>query len=331
MAVLVTGVTGFVGGRLAQILCDQNYEVRVLVRDKSKLGHLENYNVQVFQGDITDYDSLIKPTQDCTHIYHCAGASTDWASWDTFYQTNVVGVRNLLSVARNVPILERFLHVSTTDVYGYPDVACDETHDLVDIGLPYNRSKIMGEQVVWKFSNEMGLPTTIIRPVSIYGPRGKDFTLEIGNLLLSGSMAVANGGHTHAGLIYIDNVVHHIISATNSPRTVGKAYNIRDDISISWREYVNLFAEMLNKPHPRINIPAKIAFLAATLMESGYKLFRISSRPLLTRHAVYIMCRDQNYSIDAAQKDWDFNSCAQVNFNEGMEKSVEWFLSVKSL
>lgn len=52
-----------------------------------------------------------------------------------------------------------------------------------------DRSKIMGEQVVWQFSSQ-GLPTTIIRPVSIYRPRGKDFTLEIGNLILAGSMAV---------------------------------------------------------------------------------------------------------------------------------------------
>lgn len=327
MAVLVTGATGFVGGRLAQILGEQGEEIRILVRDATKLGRLENYNVRIFVGDITDPESLIHPTKNCTHIYHCAGASTDWATWDNFYQTNVLGVQNLLNVALNVPTLERFLHVSTTDVYGYPRIACDETHDLVDVGLPYNRTKIMGEQAVWKFNAEFDLPTTIIRPVSIYGPRGKDFTLEIGNLLVAGSMVVANGGHTHAGLVYIDNVVHHMISAANSPNTIGKAYNVRDDVSISWREYVSVFADMLNKRHPWLNIPSKIAFPMATIIEAIYKGLHISSRPLLTQHAVYIMCRDQGYAIDAAQKDWDFAASTRVDFAEGMEKSVAWFLS----
>lgn len=106
----------------------------MLVHDKSKVQHLEDYPVHVFEGDITDRSSLFEPRRDCTHIYHCAGAATDWSPWNTFYRANVVGVQHLLEVVQNNSKLERFLHVSTTDVYGYPKIPCDETHELIDVG-----------------------------------------------------------------------------------------------------------------------------------------------------------------------------------------------------
>src|SRR5512145_1844640 len=127
---LITGASGFLGGRLAQVLSEQGKQVRVLARPNSHLDHLEGYPVEVMYGSLADSESLRRAAAGCQVIYHCAGTSTDWAPWDTYYQTNVVGVRNLTEAALCVPTLERFVHISTSDVYGYPALACDETYPL---------------------------------------------------------------------------------------------------------------------------------------------------------------------------------------------------------
>ncbi|MEO8869350.1 MAG: NAD-dependent epimerase/dehydratase family protein, partial [Granulicella sp.] len=182
MPTLITGASGFLGGRIAQLLSAQGEEVVVLARPSSKLDHLPN--IRIAAGDLTDSASLRKAVQDATRIIHCAACSTDWAPWSIYYAANVIGTQNLLDAALQSSTMERFVHVSTTDVYGYPVIPCDESHPMHEApGLPYNNTKHLGEQAVWKAHQDHGLPITILRPATIYGPRGKDFTVEIATLL----------------------------------------------------------------------------------------------------------------------------------------------------
>src|SRR5437879_5045177 len=174
MAVLVTGASGFLGGRLAQVLAARGETVRILARATSDLHHLAYLPIEIVQGDLAATASLAAAVRGVTHIYHCAACSTDWAADDVFYAASVAGVRNLLDAAVHVSSLQRLLHVSTTDVYGYPVEPCDESYPLTDVGLPYNRTKCQGEKCVWQASRR-GLPVTVVRPATIYGPRSKDF------------------------------------------------------------------------------------------------------------------------------------------------------------
>lgn len=322
MTTLITGASGFLGGRLTQLLVQHGEGVRILARSTSDLTYLEGLPIQVVRGDLSDLPALQQAVNGVTHIYHCAGLSSDWGSWDEFHTTNVQGVRNLLQAAAGQDRLERFVHISTTDVYGYPERPPDETFPFTDIGLPYNRSKIIGEQAVWQAHEQAGLPVTVIRPVTIYGPRSKDFVVEIGDLLRQGSMLYFNGGRSHAGLLYIDNAVDGILQAARSPQTLGQAYNLRDDHDATWRQYIDAFAAALSLKRPSLDLPGGLALALARPMEAAYTLLRIRTRPLLTRHALYIMFRDQGYSIDKARKDFAFQSA--VTFEQGIERSAEW-------
>ena len=71
--------------------------------------------------------------------------------------------------------------------YGYPAIPCTEDQPPKDVGLPYNRTKVMGEKLVWD-AGLAGMPITIFRPATIYGPRSKDFVAEVAKLLKQGSM-----------------------------------------------------------------------------------------------------------------------------------------------
>jgi nucleoside-diphosphate-sugar epimerase len=322
MTSLVTGASGFIGGRLAQMLVEQGEAVRILARKSSDLSHLAGLPIEIAYGSLEDVESLKAAVTGCRFIYHCAAVSTDWAPWETFYRANVLGVKNLLAAAGQLEGLERFVHISTSDVYGYPPEPCDETHPFTDIGLLYGRSKIQGEQAVWEAYQQHGLPVTIFRPAAVYGPRGHDFVYTLAQHLREGLMPLFDGGRAHAGLLYVDNCVKYIIRAAQLPIALGQAYTLRDESDETWREYLNALADGLHCRRSWLNIPAGLAFGLARLVETTHRVLRLKSRPALTRHGVLIMVRDEGYFIDKAKRDLGFRS--DVSFAEGVARSVAW-------
>lgn len=224
----------------------------------------------------------------------------------------MTGVQNLLDAAARVPKLQRFLHISTTDVYGYPHVPCDETQPTRDAGLPYNQTKILGDELVRASS----LPFTIIRPATIYGPRGKDFATTIATHLRQGTMAVIGGGRVAGGFCYVDNVADAMIAAANSQTTLGQVYNLSDATDIDWRTYIDAIARGIGTRRAWIDIPVALAFPLARVFEL------IPGRPMLTRHAVYLLSRSQEFPIGKARR--DFNYQPVVPFDEGVARTVAW-------
>lgn len=325
MTTLITGASGFLGGRLTQVLAARGERLRVLARPTSKLDHLDGLDIEVVRGDLTDAASLIAATRGVELVYHCAALSADWGAWEDFERVNVRGVQNLLAAAHRAGTVQRVLHVSTTDVYGYPETACRESYGIRDIGLPYNRSKGLGERAVWDFHERTGLPVTVVRPVNIFGPRSKDFVVEVGNLLVQGQMMVIDGGLRRAGLLFVDNAVEGLIAAARSARAVGQAYNLRDESDVTWRQYLTDLAAGLGAKPPWINLRAGLALALGRAFEGAYGLVRASSRPLLTRHSVYLLGRDQGYPIDKAKQEVGFRSV--VGYEEALQRTLAWLAS----
>ncbi|MFE1587750.1 NAD-dependent epimerase/dehydratase family protein [Streptomyces sp. NPDC058737] len=320
--VLVTGASGFIGGHLVHRLAERGHRVRVLARSTSDRAAFTGAAAQVTVGDLGDTDSLRRATTGVRHVYNCAGLSADWGPWDRFRAVNVDGAKNLVDAAHEAGTVERLVHLSTTDVYGYPERPCDETTAPRDIGLPYNRSKMLGERAVWAAAERTGLPVTVVRPVSVYGPGSKDFVIEIANLLLSKQMVYIRGGRVPAGLLYVSNAVDGIIAAATGEHTAGRAYNLRDPHDTTWREYVEALAEGLGVKAPWLSLPTPVATAVATVSEKLWGALRINSRPVLTRHAVHLFDRDQSYPIGRAQEELGFKG--EVDFKEGMRRTVAW-------
>ncbi len=123
---LVTGGSGFLGSHLVEALVARKETVRALVRPTSQTAHLESLGVELVHGDLGDAQSLRTAVEGVEHIYHCAALASDWGTWEQFRATNVDGVRNLLEATVEADV-SKFIHVSTTDVYGHPDHPADES------------------------------------------------------------------------------------------------------------------------------------------------------------------------------------------------------------
>ena len=334
MTVLVTGASGFLGGRLAEMLVERGEHVRVLARGSSDLRHLSHLQIHTVRGDLDAAAALAEAVRGVRAIYHCAACSTDWAPLQTYIATNVRGTQNLLDAAVRAGSVERFVHVSTTDVYGYPQAPCDESAPRRDVGLPYNRTKIQGEEAVWKAHREHELPATVVRPATIFGPRGKDFVVEIAEMLRQRMMLLISNrqvrdGRVRGGFTYVDNMATAMMDAAASPATLGRAYNISDGSGATWREYTNALADALGYKRPWLRLSFPAAMALGRTMEIPHGWLKLKGRPLLTRHAVHLLGQDQEFPTARARADFGF--APRVSLAEGIERSAAWVRSQRPL
>lgn len=312
---------------MVELLAARGEAVTLLARPTASLAHLSGLPVRVVRGSLTDAAALADAARGATAIYHCAAASTDWAADAVYQESNVAGTQALLAAALQVPGLQRFVHVSTTDVYGYPLVPGPEDEPTRDAGLPYNRTKRLAELAVRQAAREHGLPVTILRPATIYGPRGSAFVTDIAALLRDRLMLLIDSGRHRGGFIYVDDVAEAMIVAATSPRTLGEAYNLCDGAGDTWRSYVDGLADALGLRRPWLNLPYPAAMLLARTMELPFRVApRLKGRPLLTRHAVLLLGRDQQFPIAKAQEHFGF--APQVMLTEGLARSAAWLKAV---
>ena len=325
---LVTGGSGFLGSHLVETLVARGENVRALVRPTSKKAHLKSLGVELAYGDLNDIQSLREAMQDIERVYHCAALATDWGTWEMFRCANVTGVSNLLEAALEADI-SKFIHVSSSDVYGHPDCSADEDAPYRLRAWPYGDTKIEAEHRVWMYYRQHGLPTTVVRPVSIYGPRSPTLVLEIVELLKSGRMIHIGKSDKPAGLTYVTNVVDVLLLAADNEKSVGQAYNACDGSDITWRQYVDRLAEIVGVSSPRVVIPYRLAYLTGWVMEKTYGAVRIKTRPLLTRMAVELFGTNQGFSIDKARRELGYEP--KVDFDEGMRRVEVWLRQIGSI
>lgn len=171
MKYLVTGATGFVGTTLVKKLREEGHTVRALVRDPARAGHLPADGVQLFQGDVTDKQSMRTAMQGVDGVFHVAG----WYKIGTKdksegVQVNVEGTRNVLELMQELGI-PKGVYTSTCAVNS------DTRGQMVDEGYrfhgthlsEYDRTKAAAHDLALEFIAQ-GLPLVIVMPGLIYGP-----------------------------------------------------------------------------------------------------------------------------------------------------------------
>lgn len=323
---LVTGATGFIGGRLARRLVQEGYPVRCLVRASSDTSLLEELDVQIAVGDLTSASSLARAVAGCHHVFHCGALVSDWATTQEVTAINVGGTRNLLEAAVGASV-QRFIHFSSTDVYGHPDgAAIDESYAATRFRNWYAQTKLDAEAEVRRVEKTDALDTVVLRPATVYGPGSKDVIGEIARAIQGRHMLLIDHGRAVAGLCYVENLMDAALLALRHEAAPAHAFNVSDGLNITWREFTNGLAEGLGCPQVRWSLPYRLANGIGFLLEHGYRLLRrstgVSAPPLLSRQAVQVLGKNQDFSNRKLHETLGWQP--RVDYATGLQATVAW-------
>jgi acetylornithine/succinyldiaminopimelate/putrescine aminotransferase/nucleoside-diphosphate-sugar epimerase len=323
---LITGATGFIGGHLAERLVRDGHQVRCLVRAASDTELLEQLDVELAVGDLTSARSLARAANGCRYVFHCGALVSDWATAQEIARINVEGTRNLLAASLDASV-QRFVHFSSTDVYGYPGgAAIDETHTARRFRNWYAQTKLHAEAEVRQVAQAHGVETVILRPATVYGPRSADVVGEIARAIRGGHMMLVDRGRSVAGLCYIDNLVDAAVLAVGHDAAPGHAFNVTDGLDVTWKQFTDGIAHGLGCPQVRFSMPYSIASGIGFSLEHGYRALRRTTRlrtpPLLSRQAVQMLGIDQDFSNRKAREMLGWQP--RVNYATGLDATLAW-------
>lgn len=318
--ILLTGITGFMAGHLAQRLLAEGAAVRGTVRRPQAFEVSETAKLlrgsEVVPADLLDPEALRSAAQGCRAVVHIAawtgGAELSDAEG---LRVNIEGTRNVLAAAQAAGV-ERFVYLSSVAVYGINRAPLiDESMPTPAVGQAYPDSKIVAEKLV----RESGLPFVIIRPASTYGPRGSAWTvgpieqIKAGRLVLLG----ADQGLVTPG--YIDNVVDGLLLALGHPAAVGEAFNLCDDRAVTYREFYLAYARMLGLDRLP-TVPGWFALLARSAPASVAR--RLLGRPAVGPWSLHFRRNPAQFSVAKAKRLLGY--APQVDFAEGMRRTAAW-------
>lgn len=330
MNVLVTGANGFIGSNLCDRLIRSGAEVAGLVRASSDLTFVDNLaQLDIRTGDLTDRDSLRAAMKNVSVVYHVAGYSKDWGSWETFREGNVEGVRNVMETARECGV-KRVVHISSVSVYGFPG-GTGVTEDEPLTARPGDRyitTKTEGERLALSH-NSNGLEVTVIRPAGVYGPNDRTTTVQIARAILEGKFGYVDGGRHVMAPVYIDNLTQIIMLAGSSGKAPGEVYNAIDDGLVTWREYAEWMGEDLGCAWPKFSAPWWIAWPLAVIIENTAKLFGKKESPLINKYRIRAAMTDAHYSAGKAKRDLGYKPT--VSTREGVRRTIDWYRSYAHL
>jgi nucleoside-diphosphate-sugar epimerase len=323
---LITGASGFIGGRLAERLARDGSAVRCLARASSDTAALERLSVEIVLGDLTDASSLARAVDGCRYVIHCGALVSDWATTNEIKKINVEGTRLLLEASADASV-RRFVHLSTTDVYGYPGGrAIDETYRATRFRNWYAQTKLEAEAEVRRAEAERELETVILRPATVYGPGSVEVIGEIARAIRSRKMLLIDRGRPVAGLCYVNNLIDAVALALHSDAAAGQAFNVSDGLDVTWRQLADGLADGLSSPRVRWSMPYPLALAIGFALEHGYRLLRratgLTVPPLLSRQAVQVLGKDQDFSNRKARETlrWE----PRVRYRDGLEATLAW-------
>jgi nucleoside-diphosphate-sugar epimerase len=242
--VLVTGGTGFIGGRLVEkLILEQGARVRVLTSNFAHVARVARFDVEIVRGDVTDLATVSQAAAGCDAIFHCAyGGRGDDAERR---RVTVESTRAVLEAAL-AQAVARVVLVSTMVVYGAAvDGRLDEMSPRRPSGVVYADAKIEAEALAFRYASERGLAVSVIQPTAVYGPFAPSWTVRILANLRAGRVILVDGGRGHANPVYVDDVADALILAAVRDEAVGEAFLIASGETVTWQRFFERYEAML--------------------------------------------------------------------------------------
>jgi dTDP-glucose 4,6-dehydratase len=317
MKVLVTGADGFIGSHVVEELLARGVEVRAFVMYNSfnswgwldRIPAVSRADIEVVAGDIRDRDCVRSAVRGCGGVLHLAALIAipfSYIAPEAYLDTNVKGTLNLLTAARDLEV-ERFVHTSTSEVYGTARcVPIDEQHAL-HAQSPYAASKIGADQMALAFHASFATPVTVVRPFNTYGPRqsARAVIPTIIIQLLSGTNSIRLGAiHPTRDFSFVRDTTRGLIAGLQAPAecALGEVINLGSGFEIAIVELAHEIAAV-------IGVPVEIAQEQERLRPEKSEVDRLWS----------------NNTKAARLLGWRPIYGGKGGLRQGLSETVEWF------
>lgn len=254
--VLVTGADGFIGSHLTEHLLSLGYQVRALAlynsfNDWGWLDSIEpNDRLTVETGDVRDPAFCQHLCRDVGTVYHLAALIAIPYSYRAPYSyvdTNVQGTLNMVQAAMDQGA-SRFIHTSTSEVYGTAQyVPINEDHPLQPQS-PYSASKIGADAMAMSYFNAFDFPVTIARPFNTYGPRqsARAVIPTIISQIADGATEIKLGDTSPTrDFNYVTDTCRGFAALAQCNAAIGETVNIGSNYEISVQDTLEMIKEMM--------------------------------------------------------------------------------------
>lgn len=257
---LVTGAAGFIGSHLCEALLAKGHEVRGLdafipyypreVKEANLATAREHNHFRFFELDLRT-DDLKCVLSDCEVVFHEAampGLMRSWSDLELYSSCNLVGTQRLLEAARQARVAH-FIHISTSSVYGREATGPEDS--LLRPSSPYGITKLAAEYLCRTYSDHFGLPLTILRYFSVYGPRQRPdmaYYILIQCLLTDEPFTIYGiGDQTRSNTYVSDCVAATLLAMTNRRQALHQTFNVGGGEVVSLNQVIAMLEQMTGR------------------------------------------------------------------------------------
>jgi nucleoside-diphosphate-sugar epimerase len=316
--VLITGASGFVGGRLRDALLEAGADV-VAIRRPSSPEPRRGRSAVADYADVASLRALMADEKP-DYVFHVAGA-TKGVSYADFQRANVMPTKHLLrALEAEHPDLSRFVLVSSLAAYGPSRAEQPLSESATRRPIEhYGRSKLEAEQAVEAVGGI--LPWTIIRPAGVYGPGDADY-FNLFREVAKGRNAYFGNRDRWFSAIYVDDCVRALVGAAQSETTVGQGYFVCDGRPITWRTFQEMIVDVSGRKVKTLNLPEFLVNVAAA---GGEMATKFDGKPRLFNRQKAKMSAQEAWTCRSEKAGDHFDYVPEIDLREGVQRSADWY------
>lgn len=324
MIVLITGATGFLGGRAVETFAKDNSFSRIIAtgRNQNNNAVIQSEKVTYRFGDLSEQNfvkSLFDSRIDL--VIHCAAFSSPWGDKNIFYKSNYLTTKYLIEESKKMKI-NRFIYISTPSIYfDYQDkIGVSETDSLPkSLVNQYAKTKYEAEKLIEK----SGISFVTLRPRALIGRGDTVIMPRLIKANSEGKLRIMGDGNNKVDLTPVQNMVSAIKLALFIPeKNANTAYNISNGEPIVLWDEINKILGLLNQNIVSKKLPYPLLFLIAYILEKKALLLK-EDEPTLTRYSVGVLSKSFSMDITKAREKLGYNPSQTVD--EAIEEFVNWY------